>query len=122
MITNFSHWLQPQVTKKQVDNFREGKLTPCCQLLAEVVRRRKFNEIPALRYPVSLKGAKYPNDVFMISLPAGGILFVNVHAAQDMLCLGDISETSPQDRSPTFGDLAAAGTLYEQNYAESDNY
>ena len=72
MLTNFLHWLQPQVTKKQVDNFREGKLTPCCQLLAQVVSERR--EIPALRHQVSLKGAKYPNDVFMISLPAKGIM------------------------------------------------
>jgi hypothetical protein len=50
--TNFPHWLQPQVTKKQVDNFREGKLTPCCQLLAEVSGKKK--EVPTLKHQVNL--------------------------------------------------------------------
>ena len=59
------------MTKKQVDNFREGKLTPCCQLLAEFESTGK-KKIPTLKHQVNLKGAKYPNDIFIISLPAGG--------------------------------------------------
>ena len=53
-----------------MDNFREGKLTPCCQLLAEVSGKKK--KIPTMKHQVKLEGAKYPNDVFLISLPAGG--------------------------------------------------
>jgi hypothetical protein len=60
------------VTKKQVDNFREGKLTPCCQLLAEVSGKKK--KVPALKHQINLRGAKYPNDMFVINLPAGGII------------------------------------------------
>ena len=71
IITNFPHWLQPQVTKKQVDNFREGKATPCCQLLAEVSGKRK--KVPSLRHQIALKGAKYPNDVFTLKLPVEGM-------------------------------------------------
>jgi hypothetical protein len=63
--TNFPHWLQPQVTKKQVDDFGEGKLTPCCQLVAEV-----SGKITTLNYQVKIEGAEYPNDVFVINLPA----------------------------------------------------
>ena len=70
--TNFPHWLQPQVTKKQVDNFREGKLTPCCQLLAEFETYGEEKKISKLKHRVNLKGAKYPNDVFVINLPARG--------------------------------------------------
>ena len=66
------HCLHPQVTKKQVDNFKEGKSTPCCQLLAEVSAKKK--KVPILKRQVNLKGAKYPNNVFVISLPAGGKL------------------------------------------------
>ena len=68
--TNFPHWLQPQITKKQVDNFREGKLTPCCQLLAEISGEKE--NVPTLKHQVKLRGAKYPNDVFVINLPAEG--------------------------------------------------
>jgi hypothetical protein len=64
------------VTKKQVDSFREGKLTPSCQLLAEVSGKKK--KIPTLKHQVNLRGAKYPNDVFVINLPAGGTY---IHAA-----------------------------------------
>ena len=62
-----------QVTKKQVDNFKKGKLTPCCQLLAKVSGRRK--QVPSVSHQVSLKGAKFPHDVFLINLPqsVGGI-------------------------------------------------
>jgi hypothetical protein len=70
--TNFPHWLQPQVTKKQVDNFREGKLTPCCQLKAEVSGRRK--KIPVLNHQVPLKGARWPRNFFTLELPIGGMM------------------------------------------------
>ena len=59
------------MTKKQVDNFREGKLIPCCQLKAEFSGRRK--KIPRLSHQVKLEGAKYPHDVFTIDLPAEGM-------------------------------------------------
>jgi hypothetical protein len=59
------------VTKKQVDNFREGKLIPCCQLLAEVFGKKK--QIPTLKHQVTLRGAKYPNNIIVINLPAGGV-------------------------------------------------
>ena len=72
-------WLQPQVTKKQVDNFREGKLTPCCQLKAQVVGRRK--KIPYLSHQVMLEGAKYPHNVFIIDLPAEGTKYQVMHAS-----------------------------------------
>ena len=68
--TNFPHWLPPQITKKQVDNFRGGQLTPCCQLLAKVSGKKK--KVPTLKHQVNLEGAKYPNDVFVINLPAEG--------------------------------------------------
>ena len=60
------------MTKKQVDNFKEGKITPCCQLKAEVSRRRK--KIQELKHRVALVGAKYPNNVFTIDLPIEGSL------------------------------------------------
>ena len=69
--SNFPHWLQPQVTKKQVDNFREGKGTPRCQLLAEVSGKKK--KLPSLKHQVNLKGAKYPNDFFTLNLPIEGM-------------------------------------------------
>ena len=65
MIAN--HLSSPQVTKKQVDNFRERKLTPCCQLKAEVSQKRE--NIPTLKHRVSLTGARYPNNAFTLDLP-----------------------------------------------------
>ena len=55
-----------QVTKKQVDNFRQGKLTPCCQVKAQVLEREN---VQSLKYQVSLQGAKYPYDICTIDLP-----------------------------------------------------
>ena len=55
-----------QVTKKQVDNFRQGKLTPCCQVKAQVLEREN---VQSLKYQVSLQGAKYPYDICIIDLP-----------------------------------------------------
>ena len=54
----------------EVDYFREDKSIPCCQLLAEVSGKKK--KIPTLRHQVNLKGAKFPNDFFVINLPARG--------------------------------------------------
>ena len=87
MITDFTHWIiiQRQVTKKQVDNFKEGKLTPCCQLLAEVTSERETN-IPTLKHRVSLKGAKYPNDVFLINLPSKGIYKAKIRRSMATFC------------------------------------
>ena len=72
--TNFPHWLQPQVTKKQVDNFKEGKVTPCCQLKAEFELPEL--EVPGrtrtLKHQVTLQGAKYPYNIFTIDLPPEG--------------------------------------------------
>ena len=65
------------MTKKQVDNFREGKLTPCCQLKAQVVGRRK--KIPYISHQVTLEGAKYPHNVFTIDLPAEGTGVTSSH-------------------------------------------
>ena len=58
------------MTKKQVDNFREGKGTPRCQLQAQYVGKRK--KIPYLSHQVTLQGAKYPHNVFTIDLAAEG--------------------------------------------------
>ena len=58
------------MTKKQVDNFREGKLTPCCQLKAEVSERRK--KIPVLNHRVLLQGARRPYNFFTLELPVNG--------------------------------------------------
>ena len=74
------------MTKKQVDNFREGKLTPCCQLLAEFEITKEEEYIPTLKLRVNLKGAKYPNDIFVINIPARCII-------------------EPQERSQTSEDL-----------------
>ena len=111
------HWLQPQVTKKQVDNFREGKLTPCCQLLAEFESTGKKKKIPTLKHRVNLKGAKYPNDVLVINLPAGGsyvhFILATIHV---ILYVHHNTDTSLQERSQTFGDLAAAAGMVQQLY------
>lgn len=62
-------------------------MTPCCQLLAEFeVNKAEEYYIPTLKLRVNLRGAKYPNDIFVINLPARGI-------------------TEPQERSQTFEDL-----------------
>ena len=55
------------MTKKQVDNFREGKLTLCCQLKAEVSGRRK--NIPVLNHRVLLQGTRRPYNFFTLELP-----------------------------------------------------
>ena len=66
----------PQVTKKQVDNFREGKLTPCCQLKAHLSGNRK--KIPYLSHQVVLQGAKQPYNFFTLELPVQGTMVVHV--------------------------------------------
>ena len=61
-----------QVTKKQVDNFREGKLIPYCQLKAELSGRRK--KIPVLNHRILLKGARQPHNFFTLELPVRGMI------------------------------------------------
>ena len=111
------------MTKKQVDNFKEGKLTPCCQLLAKITGRKKT--IPSLEHQVKLKGAKYPNDVFVINLPAGGhaLLFIHIfHVSyNNIMCV----DTNLQKRSQTFGDLAAitaAGMTHQFTAADFQSF
>ena len=64
------HCLQPQVTKKQVDNFRVGKMIPRCQLKAEVFGRRR--KIPVLNHQFLLQGARQPYNFFTLELPIKG--------------------------------------------------
>ena len=112
IVTNFPHWLQPQVTKKQVDNFREGKVTPCCQLKAHLSGRRK--KIPYLSHQVALQGAKYPHNVFTIDLPAEGMFAVKITELIVVHLPSFLSDPNPQSgtkRSQTFGDLASAGKI-----------
>ena len=59
-----------QVTKTQVDNFKEGKSTPCCQLLAEMSKKRK--KITSIKHRIILKGSKQQGDFILINLPPGG--------------------------------------------------
>ena len=102
-----------QVSKKQVDNYKEGKVTPCCQLLAEVFSKKK--EVPVFKRQVNLKGAKYPNDVFVISLPIRGRLIsyitrekLKAQTRQHFMC-GPINFADSYNNSPlkphTFGDI-----------------
>ena len=118
MITNFPHWLQPQVTKKQVDNFREGKLTPCCQFKAEFFGRRK--KIPTLKHQVSLNRAKYPNDVFTIDLPIEGkqLWLACTAKAGVYFHSTDPNAQAIHRRSPTFGDLTATGIGIRQWHSQ----
>ena len=94
------------MTKKQVDNYREGKLIPCCQLLAELSGKKK--KTPIVKH---LRGAKYPNDLFVINLPAGGKLNAQSHC---FLIITIIADTRLQKRSLDLSAIAAddAGALY----------
>ena len=65
--------VHPQVTKKQVDNIKEGKLTPHCDLSVTLSARKK-KKVPILKHEVNLQGAKPPYDMFVLILPAGGKL------------------------------------------------
>ena len=58
-------------------------MTPCCQLLAESYG--KTEEIPTMKHQVSLNGAKYPHDVFVINLPTGGIYTCSYLYAVDVI-------------------------------------
>ena len=58
--------------KTQVDNFKEGKVTPCCQLKAELSTRKK--KIPVLNYQILLQGAKEPYNYFTLELPTEGTI------------------------------------------------
>ena len=50
-----------QITKVEVDSFGEGKMIPCCQLVAKCE-----GELTDLMHSVQLKGAKVPYNVFLI--------------------------------------------------------
>ena len=58
--------ITPQVSKKQVDNFKPGRRIPSCQLRAEI--STKYREsIPTLFHRVKLQGAKDPcNEINII--------------------------------------------------------
>ena len=60
------------MTKKDVDNFKPGKGTPRCQLKVVLSGRRK--KITSVEHEVALQGAKYPHNVFVITLPPKGII------------------------------------------------
>ena len=112
MATNFPHWLQSQVTKKQVDNFRKGKLTPCCQLTAKVTGKRK--KIPQLSHQVKLEGAKYPHDVFTINLPAEGTCQIpTMDSFMHSYSFLSFSDSNSQP-TETFGDLGIICTRQTQ--------
>ena len=59
------------MTKKQVDNFREGKLIPHCQLKAEVIGKKE--EVSSLKHNITLLGAKYPHNI--LTVDAKGIFY-----------------------------------------------
>ena len=102
---NFPYYLKPQVTKKQVDNFREGKLTPCCQLKAEVSGRRK--KIPILSHRVLLQGARRPYNFFTLELPVNGNKELASDGCINFMCLLIID---PDSQAPqTSGYLSFAG-------------
>ena len=66
--------ITPQVSKKQVDNFKPGRRIPSCQLRAEIPTKyresipTKYREsIPTLFHRVKLQGAKDPcNEINII--------------------------------------------------------
>jgi hypothetical protein len=89
-----------------VDNFREGKLTPCCQLKAEVSGRRK--KIPVLNHRVRLKGARRPYNFFTLELPINGIGI----ASDVCIKLYDFSIVDPNSQATqSSGDLSSAGIV-----------
>ena len=72
------------MTKRQVDNYREGKLIPHCQLKAEYCGKGK--EVSALKHQVVLEGAPHPHNVLVIDLPAAkGIPFLSLSTKR--LCM-----------------------------------
>ena len=104
----------PQVTKKQVDNFRESKLTPCCQLKAEVSGRRK--KIPVLNHQVLLKGAKQSYNFFTLELPARGTKFNVLWSMHWNNVISLITCVDPNSQAAqTFGDLSLAGIVQLRN-------
>ena len=82
-------------------------MIPCCQLKAEVSRKKK--KVSTLKHRVTMDGAKPPNNEFVIDLPAEGKLGSSL---QFMLCLVSFADPcSHHARFETFGDIAAvAGT------------
>ena len=71
------------MTKKQVDNFREGKLIPHCQLKAEVIGKRE--QTSSLKHNISLTGVQYPHNILTIDLPAAKGIIIFFH--QQRLCM-----------------------------------
>jgi hypothetical protein len=51
-----------------VDSYELGKIIPRFELVAKVSGKKK--EIPILKHQMNLRGAKYPNNVIVINLPA----------------------------------------------------
>ena len=92
------------MTKKQVDNFRVGKLTPCCQLKAEVTGRRK--KIPVLNHQVLLIGAKKSHNFFTLELPVKGTSS-NVCIYAGMRFFYDVVD--PNSQAQMVGDLSFVG-------------
>ena len=111
-----------QVTKKQVDNFREGKSTPCCQVKAKVSDRRK--KIPTLIYQISLQGAKYPYNFVTIELSARGTCthwWLNNVCSDHFHTTDTTSSEAAIKRSLTFGDLAAGDSGTPFHLQSDDN-
>ena len=76
------------MTKKQVDNFIEGRVTPCCWLKAEF----KGMEVSNLKHQVNIQGAKYPHNIFIIDLPAEGSYYKsNTSSSETTLASGFVS-------------------------------
>ena len=91
-----------------MDNFKPGKGTPRCQLKVVFSGRRK-KKLPAVQHQVTLRGAKFPHNVFTITLPAEGMSWTH----SSYLYLATITlfftDTSNAQNFQTFGDLAVAG-------------
>lgn len=52
-----------------MDSFKPGQLIPCLQLIAGFARQEASPDpIPALFHPLSLNGAKEPNNVIIINI------------------------------------------------------
>ena len=88
-----------------MDNFKPGKGTPRCQLKVVLSGRRK--KLPAVQHQVTLQGAKFPHNVFTITLPTEGTIDLGVILATSII-ISFFSDVSAQNFQ-TFGDLATAG-------------
>ena len=87
-----------------------------------MVGRRK--KIPLLSHQVKLEGAKYPHNVFTIDLPAEGMTLYQFKL-HDIAIGSCILFTSPDPNSQPaeiFGDLSAAGIIYQTNLQSDSVY